>query len=64
LEKGLGKADKEALKNFYASVSSGTTLVPEGDKRPPISAQVTATDFEIVGNEAAPKQLTADNLFQ
>jgi len=65
LEKGLGKTDKAALKDFYASVSSGTTLVPEGDKRPAVKAQITVDDFSVVGEaEAAPKQLTANNLFE
>ena len=63
LEKGLGKAEKAELAEFTAKVSSGSTLVPESDKRPAISKQVTINDFEVIGGTSEPKRLTANNLF-
>ena len=63
LEKGLKKAEKEELKAWTVSVSSGVSLVPESDARPPVSKQITVDDFEAIGGPEAPKQLTADTLF-
>jgi len=65
LEKGLKKPEKTELAAFTAVVSSGTVLVPESDARQPISKMVTVDDFDVIGGVgAAPKQLTADNLFK
>lgn len=64
MEKGLKKAEKAELKPFYASVSSGSTLVPDSDSRQEISRAVTAADFDVIGGPEAPKQLSADNLFE
>ena len=65
LEKGLKKPEKAELAEFTASVSSGTALVPDTDARQAVSTMVTVDDFAPVGGaEAAPKQLSADNLFK
>lgn len=48
LEKGLSKAEKAELAQFTASVSSGSTLVPESDTRPAVSKQITVDDFDII----------------
>jgi hypothetical protein len=63
LEKGLKKPEKAELSAFTASVSSGSTLVAEGDARPAISKMITIEDFEVIGGPSEPKQLTATNLF-
>ena len=63
LEKGLKKPEKMELAAFTASVSSGTTLVAEGDARPAVSKQITIDDFEAIGGASQPKQLSATNLF-
>jgi len=63
LEKGLKKPEKTELAAWTASVSSGTALVPDADARPAVSNMATIEDFEAVGGPEAPKQLTADNLF-
>ena len=64
LEKGLKKPEKTELAAFTATVSSGTALGPDTDARPPVGKQITADDFEAIGSpQAAPKQLTAENLF-
>ena len=65
LEKGLKKSEKAELAEFTASVSSGTALVQDTDARQAVSTMVTVADFVPVGGaEAAPKQLSADNLFK
>ena len=65
LEKGLKKPEKAELAEFTVSLSSGSTLVAETDARPAVSKMITVDDFSPVGGvEAAPKQLSADNLFK
>lgn len=65
LEKGLKKPEKAELAAFTASVSSGSTLVPESDARPAVSKQITVDDFEAIGGPpVAPKQLSVENLFE
>jgi hypothetical protein len=65
MEKGLKKNEKTELAAWAASVSSGITLVPESDARQPVSRAITAADFDAIGGlEVAPKQLTADNIFE
>jgi len=44
MEKGLKKPEKEALKQFTESKSSGRTLVPVADERPE-AKRLTAVDF-------------------
>ena len=63
LEKGLKKPEKAELAAFTASVSSGTTLVPEADARPAVSKMITVDDFEAIGGASEPKKLSATNLF-
>jgi hypothetical protein len=64
IEKGLKKPEKAELAAFTASVSSGTTLVAEGDARPAVSKMITVEDFEAIGGPSTPKQLTTNNLFE
>ena len=63
LEKGMKKPEKAELAAFTASVSSGSTLVPESDARPAVSKMVTVDDFEAIGGASQPKQITANKLF-
>lgn len=51
VEKGLKKAEKEAMAQLVVSVSSGFTLVPESDKRPPARLALAA-EFAVVPRTA------------
>lgn len=62
IEKGLQKNEKPQLAELCAAVSSGTTLVPEADRRPAVSAMVTVEDFSAVDG-AEKKQDPRLNLF-
>jgi hypothetical protein len=63
LEKGLTKQQKEELVTMCDAVSSGTTLVPEADRRPPVGPSVTVDDFSAVGGTDEPKQPRRLNIF-
>jgi hypothetical protein len=64
LEKGLKKAEKAELAQFYSAVSSGSVLVPESDKRPEITKVATAADFAAIGGPASTEQQSPTiNLF-
>ena len=60
----MKKGEKAEIAGFTVSVSSGTTLVPVSDARVAVSKMITVDDFDAVGGPEAPKQLSANNLFE
>jgi hypothetical protein len=64
LEKSTNAAGKRELAEFTATVSSGTTLVPESDNRKAVTNAITVDDFPALDGPKDTPPATIENIFE